>query len=383
MPVSLQDDLHRELNALGEQNSLRTPHALQADTAPINFCSNDYLGFGASTQALQTTATTTTTRDQLSGQSSRLVSGNTATHRHAESELAKFANAQDARIFSSGYAANLGTLSAICTEGDVIYSDAHNHASIIDGCRLSKAHVEIYRHNNPGNLAQRLQSTRSTFRRALVVTDAVFSMDGDLAPLKELRTLCDTHNAALMVDEAHSIGVLGPNGSGLCAQVGVQADIRMLGLGKSFGLWGGAIVGSSHLCSMLEQKARSYIYSTATPPILPTHILRTLEQIKTANPQRAHVLERAGHIAQTLKSQGWNVLHHGTPILSVILGDNATTMEMSQALWNKGIFVQGIRPPTVPKGTSRLRIVPTASHTDDEIRALTSAFAACRKALVQ
>ena len=332
----------------------------------LSFSSNCYLGF-ASDPRLVTTMQEALQRWGVGSSASRLVGGTHVAHRQCEAELASFSRADAALLFSSGYAANLGVLSALMNDGDIIYSDALNHASIIDGCRLSKARTHVYRHRDIEHLRSLLTANAELPGRRLIVTDALFSMDGHLAPLRELRELADEFEADLMVDEAHSIGVLGPQGRGACAAVGVRPEIQIGTLGKAFGVCGAYAAASESIIHWLKNRARSYVFSTAPPPALAETIRVSLGLVMDADERRHKLLSNARRLRDGMLEAGLEVPPIDAAIVPLMLGSAERTMQASQALLERGIYARGIRPPTVPEGTARLRLVPIATHTDVEV----------------
>jgi len=339
----------------------------------LSFSSNDYLGLADHPRLLQAV------RDGLEScglgaGASRLISGTRELHRAAESALAKWVGLPKALLFSSGYAANLGALQTFLTRGDIVFSDALNHASLIDGCRLSRAQVQPYRHRDLVDLALLLDRQRPHYRRALICTDTVFSMDGDEAPLGELRDLADRYDALLLVDEAHALGVFGPDGRGLCADQGVVPDLLVGTLGKSTGLCGAFVAASASAIELLENRARSYVFSTASPPALAHAIPVAVELCRRADAARHQLGSHARRLREGLADRGFEVLPGRSPILPILVRDDAEVMRLSAALLREGVFVHGIRPPTVPVGTARLRLTLMATHTGEDLQALLRAF---------
>lgn len=383
--MSLEDDLHDQLARLEAEGLLRRPHLLDgADRTTgridgrtvIVFCSNDYLGLAAHAD-LQLAAREALTSFGVGAGASRLISGTHPAHHAAERELAAWVGLPAALLFSSGYAANVGSLSTLLTRGDVAFSDQLNHASLIDGLRLSRARVHVYEHRDVDHLATLLREHRPEAGRAWIVTDAIFSMDGDLAPLRDLRALADTHDAGLYVDEAHALGVLA-DGRGACHAAGVRPDALLGTLGKAAGVAGAFVAGSDALRRLLENRARSYVFSTAVPPSLAATVTAGARLARHADARRGVLRRHAERLRSALADQGWSLPHGEGPIVPVMIGDADETMRLSAELLRRGFFVQGIRPPTVPPGTSRLRIVPTAAHTDAQLDGLIAAMAALR-----
>ncbi len=384
--VSLPDHLRSELAALESSGLLRRPvtldgprgaEVLLGEQPVLVFCSNDYLGLGADPRLV---AACHAALDELGlgAGASRLISGTSPAHLAAEERLAGLVRQPSALLFSTGYAANIGALSTLIGRGDVAFSDRLNHASLIDGLRMSRARVRVYDHADTEHLESLLQEHRADGRRAWVVTDTVFSMDGDLAPLARLRALCEQHDASLYVDEAHALGTIG-EGRGLAHHLGVPVDALVGTLGKAAGIAGAFVAGAPELRTLLENRARSYVFSTAPPPMLAAVAQAAAAILESADAARARLREHADRVRRALRAQGWDVPIEGpSPIIPVRVGDPRRTMALSAALLERGIFVQGIRPPTVPHGTSRLRVVPTAAHEAHHIDALIEAFATTR-----
>lgn len=385
--MTLQQFVENTLEDLSHAGLLRSPLTIQGPMGPtvridgrevLCLCSNNYLGL-ANHPKLVGAIQEAVAREGVGAGSSRLVSGTLEIHRRAENYLADFVGHQDALMFSSGYTANVGTVSALLTEDDIVFSDSLNHASLIDGCRLSKADVHVYHHRDMTSLESQLKALRHGGRNALVITEAVFSMDGDLAPLEDIRTLCDRYDAALMVDEAHSIGVLGPSGRGLCAARGIKADIVLGALGKSFGMGGAFIAASQSVLRFLINRARSFVFSTAVPPFMAAAAIVATDLVRAADDERSRVLKHATHLRDELRQLDFEVIDGTTPIIPVTMRDPVLTMQLSARLLANGVFVQGIRPPSVPSGTSRLRIAPMATHTEQQIEKAIDAFAELRR----
>lgn len=372
-----------ELSAAGLIRAPRTIQGPQGSRVRVDgrellcFSSNNYLGL-ANHPDLRAAVAESLELDGLGAGASRLISGTMDAHQEAEAELAAFVRSEAALLFSSGYAANIGTLQALASPTTQIFSDALNHASLIDGARLARAQVHIYRHADSRHLEELLRLRRADADRAIIVTDALFSMDGDFAPLRALRSLADTYDCWLFVDEAHALGVLGPEGRGLAARDGITPDVVVGTLGKSLGSAGAFVAGSALLRRLLVHRARSFVFSTAPPPFQARAARAAVQLVLRAHDLRSRVLSHARLIRDRLRALGYDVLPGDGPIVPVILGDAALTMELSAFLYRSGVLAGGIRPPTVPPGTSRIRIVPMATHTDEEIDALVHAFAAFR-----
>lgn len=331
----------------------------------INFSSNNYLGL-AGHPVVTRAFVDSVARYGAGSTASRLIAGNTEPHRALESFIAGWKGTEASLVFGSGYQANVGILSALAREGDLIISDELNHASIIDGCRLSKARVMIYPHLDLSGLESILRL--SGFRRRLVVTESIFSMDGDCAPLKEIDYLCRRWGALLMVDEAHAAGVRGPQGQGLAAEHGVIPEIQMGTLGKAAGTGGAYVAGSRALIELLTNKCRSLIYTTAAPPGIVGAALAALKIIASPEGDRRRSQLRENtlkfHRAMSPRSGGPSGPSH---IVPVRIGDSRKTVRVSEALLEQGIFAHGIRFPTVPEGTARLRFTLMSDHTEEDI----------------
>ncbi|UJR85059.1 8-amino-7-oxononanoate synthase [Sandaracinus amylolyticus] len=363
---------------------LRTPRRVTSPQGPtavvdgrevVLLCSNDYLGHAAHPD-LAAAQRDALARWGSGAAASRLISGTMSPHREAELALARFAGQESSLLFSSGYAANVGAISALVGPGDLVLSDTLNHASLIDGCRLSRARVLVYRHADVEHAAELLTAHRHEARTALLVTDSIFSMDGDLAPLAALRDLADRFDAGLYVDEAHALGVRGPGGRGLCAELDLDPDVILGTLGKSLGLGGAFVTASSDVIRLVENRARSFVFSTGTPPALAAAVPTALHLLERADEGRARLAAHTARLRRELPALGFDVPAGETPIIPVLLGEPAAAMRVSAALLERGVFAHGIRPPTVPQGTSRLRLVPTAAHTDEHLDRVLHAFAA-------
>ena len=345
----------------------------------VQFCSNDYLGLAGHPRLRQAAAEAAQHWGAGSG-ASRLVSGTASAHRDLERSLAELEGCADALVFSSGYLANLGTIPALVGRGDTVFSDALNHASIIDGCRLSGAQVVVYPHGEAGFLDQAL--ARSGGGRRLVVTDTVFSMEGDLAPLGALHEVCERHGAMLMVDEAHATGVLGERGSGAVEAAGLtgRVGIVMGTLSKALGSAGGYVAGSTGLVEWLRNRARSYVFDTAPAPGAVAAAQEALTLVRAEPERRRRVLAMAGRLADELRSLGYQVAAPAAAIVPVLVGGAQEALELSARLAEQGVFIPAIRPPSVPEGTARLRVTVSAAHTDQHLATGLAAFRAARGA---
>jgi 8-amino-7-oxononanoate synthase len=344
----------------------------------INFGSNDYLGLAADVR-LVAAAREASEREGWGSGASPLVSGRSESHAELEQRLAEFEGAEGAIVFPSGFAANAGTIPALAEESDAIFGDAKNHASLIDGCRLSKAARFVYPHADCDALEELLRKGAG-FRRRLVVTDSVFSMDGDLAPLVRFAELAEEYDAMLLVDEAHATGVFGERGVGVVENLGVheRVHIRIGTLSKAFGTGGGFVCGRQTLIDWLANRARTYVFSTAQPAATSAAGLAALEIVKSEPWRRRELLERAADLRLRLKEQGWNTGHSESQIIPLMVGDPEQTMTLAKALREAGFFVPGIRPPSVPEGESLLRLSLCWHHTPDIIDSLFQLLATIR-----
>jgi 8-amino-7-oxononanoate synthase len=368
----------RERGLLRELEPLRSRPGAEVELRPgerlINFSSNDYLGLAGDPRIAETLAAGAREWGAGAG-ASRLVCGDFLPQHELEQELARFEGTEAAVLFGSGYAANCGVLPALAGSEDLVLSDALNHASIIDGCRLSKARIEVYPHGDVPAVERLLQLPA---RRRIVVTDAVFSMDGDRAPLRELDALCGRTGSVLIVDEAHATGVIGPRGAGLCAELGIESAVRMATLSKSFGVAGAYIASSRAVCDLLINRARPLIFSTALPPALACAALASLRILAGAegDERRARLRENVRRFAAGLRACGLDA-REDSPVFPVLTGSPERAVQMSARLRELGILAKPIRPPTVPPGTSRLRFALTAAHTAAHIDAALAALRAC------
>jgi 8-amino-7-oxononanoate synthase len=383
------DWIDRELASLSAKGLRRALEPLSSPQGPVvevdgrplvNLCSNDYLALACDARVRRAAAEAAEREGAGSG-ASRLVAGDLPVHGKLERALAGFAHAEAALLFGSGYHANTGVPPALVGRDDAVFSDAWNHASIVDGCLLSRAELVRYRHGDVEELEGLLARTRA--RRKLVVTDAVFSMDGDAAPLRELALLCDRHGAMLYVDEAHSDGVLGPTGGGLAEALGVadRVDVHMGTLGKAFGAAGAFVAGEARLVDLLVSRARTFVFTTAPAPAASAAALAALDIVRAEPERRARVLALAERMKAGLARRGFDVARVAAPIFPIVLGSEERAVAASRALRERGFFVRAIRPPTVPRGTSRLRVTLTAGHTEVQVDAFLGALDEVMRAL--
>jgi len=381
---ALDDALRAELDAIDRAALRRRLHPmrrlpgalLQAGGRTLtDFASNDYLGLAADPRLADAAAAALGDAPTGAG-AARLISGDDPLHERLERALAEFKGAPRALLFSSGYAANVGVIPALAGRDDAIYSDALNHASIVDGCRLSRATVRIVPHGDLDALDAVLDADAGRFRRRWIVVEGVYSMDGDRCPLDRVAALACAHGAHTFVDDAHATGVLGPDGRGSAAHWGVDVDVTVGTLGKAFGTAGAFVAGSTALCDLLLHRARSFVFTTGTPPAMAAATLRALE-IARAEPWRR---DRLRENARRLRT-GLAALGRPAPgdddghVVPVPIGDAARTTAIGEALHARGFAVGAVRPPTVPDGSSRLRLGASAAHTPAQIDALLTALA--------
>lgn len=372
MPFSYLADELKDLEAAGLRRHRRVLESPQGTRIVVDgreclsFCSNDYLGL-ASYPALIEAAQSAAARYGVGAGASHLVSGHSVLHHTLESELAAFTDLPSALLFSTGYMANLGIVTVLAGRDDEIFADKLNHASLNDAVLLSRAKFTRYPHLDLVVLEKRLAASRA--KRKLVVTDAVFSMDGDMAPVPELLALCERYDALLVLDDAHGFGVLGAGGRGILEHFGVASEriVYMATLGKAAGVFGAFVAGPVELTDYLVQRARSYIYTTATPPLLSAALSASLRLIEKEAWRRERLRELITALRQGLKLRRWRLMDSATPIQPVIIGSNQETLAVSEALRERGIWVPAIRPPTVPKGEARLRISLSAAHSLEDV----------------
>ena len=375
-------ELQNELNGRAAQGLLRqrrtlgspqSPHIVVDGKAYLSFCSNDYLGLANHAQlisALQQGAQ----QWGVGAGAAHLVSGHSAAHHQLELRLAAFVNKPAALLFSTGYMANLGVVQALVGKSDTVFADKLNHASLNDAMLLSRAEIKRYRHNDMVQLAALLEQTKTG--RKLVITDAVFSMDGDLALLPELLALCERHDAWLLIDDAHGFGVLGEQGRGSLAHCGIAAPriIYMATLGKAAGVFGAFVAAEEVVIDTLVNHARSYVYTTATPPALACALLESLKLIEQGDALRAQLRRLIAQLRSGLAGLPWKLMPSDTAIQPLLIGGNQQALALSEGLRERGIRVAAIRPPTVPQGTARLRITLSAAHTEGDVEQLIGAL---------
>ena len=374
----LRDDL-AQLEAQGlkrQRRLLESPQGthIQVDgRALVSFCSNDYLGL-ASHPALCDAASAAAQTMGVGAGASHLITGHHAAHHAFETRFAEFVGLPAALLFSTGYMANIGVVTALLGRDGAVFGDRLNHASLNDAALLSRAKFFRYPHNDLATLDTQLAA--STARQKLVLVDAVFSMDGDIAPLPALLALCERHDAWLLVDDAHGFGVLGHNGRGALSHFGLVSPriVYMATLGKAAGVAGAAVAGAAEVIDWLVQSARTYIYTTATPPLLSATLLASMDLIESGDARRAQLQQLIQQLRDGLAGSAWQLMASDTPIQPVLIGGNIAALAASQALLECGMLVPAIRPPTVPVNAARLRITLSAAHTQAEVAQLVAAL---------
>lgn len=332
----------------------------------LSFCSNDYLGL-ANDDRIADSMKQAIDRYGVGAGASHLIDGHHLEHELLERELAAFCQREAALVFSTGYMANLGVIQALMTRRDTVIQDKLNHASLIDGGLLCGAQLLRYAHNDMSHLQNTLQRSHG---KKLIVTDGVYSMDGDKAPLTEIADLARAHDAWVMVDDAHGFGVLGPQGRGLVGEAGLDAAAIPLvvgTLGKAFGTAGAFVAGDAQTIEYILQFARSYIYTTASPPSVAAATRTALSLVMQADDRRQRLRDLITRLRQGIQTLGMDLMPSDTPIQPIRVGDNATALHLSAALKRRGLLVTAIRPPTVPDGTARLRVTLSAGHTDAQV----------------
>jgi glycine C-acetyltransferase len=368
--------LQTELESLRNKGLYRSLRCVEGDQAPtllidgrevINFSSNNYLGL-ANHPALREAAKAAIDRYGCGSGASRLISGNMTLHEELESKIAQLKGTEAALVFNSGFQANTGVIPVLIGEGDVVLSDALNHASIIDGCRLSRAQIVVYGHGDVNELERGLKNCLPNARK-LIVTESLFSMDGDEAPLADIVSLAEKHGAMVMVDEAHATGVYEPNGAGVVAKLGLgeRVLVQMGTLGKALGGFGAYVAGGKPLRELLINRCRSFIFTTSLPPAVMAMGIAAIDLIEREPERRQALRNNCRLLRDGLESLGCSLGTSRSQILPLMIGDATRCMKLSEDLLQRGVFAQGIRPPTVPVGTSRLRITLMATHTPAQI----------------
>lgn len=381
--MSLHAELAADLASREERGLRRVRRLLQSPQRArvsvdgrefVAFCSNDYLGLAADPR-LAAAARDGIDRYGVGAGASHLILGHSAVHHELESALARFVRLPRALLFSTGYMANMGVVSALAGRGDAVFADRLNHASLNDAALLSRATFRRYAHGDLDALERLLTTTPA--RRRLLIVDAVFSMDGDIAPVPEMLELCDRHDAYLLIDDAHGFGVLGAQGRGTLAHSGIASEriIYMATLGKAAGVAGAFVAGGDDLVESLIQNARTYIYTTATPPLLSQALLTSLQLIEQEEWRRERLRELILQLRQGLAGLPWRLMPSETPIQPLLVGGNDAALALSARLAAQGLLVPAIRPPTVPAGTARLRISLSADHTATDVARLLAVLA--------
>jgi len=356
------------LTELGRVNQLRCLRRVDG----VNFCSNDYLGLAEDPRLKQAILNSVENAARIGGTGSRLLSGHDTVWDELECEFAEFAGTESAIYFSSGYAANVGLLTTVLRKEDLVFSDEFNHASLIDGLRLSGARRVIYPHLNLNALEQNLRAREHDLCRKVIVTESVFSMDGDIADLKTMQEMAARFGASLIVDEAHAAGVHGPGGAGMVAQAGLTREVLavMHACGKALASAGGFVCGSQTLRQCLVNHARTLIFSTAMPAYFAGQISAALKMAKEMNREREILLSNSRSFTASLRADGWDVSERESQIIPVIIGSNEDAMDAARFLQERGFAIRAIRPPTVPEGSARLRLSLTARIPAKELQRL-------------
>ncbi len=334
----------------------------------LNMCSNNYLGF-ANHPELKEAAKQAIDRYGVGPAAVRTIAGTMDLHLELERKLAEFKGAEAVISFQSGFNTNLATIPALVGRGDVIFSDELNHASIIDGCRLSRATIVRYNHNDPEDLARKVAEEGPKYRRKLIVTDGVFSMDGDIAPLPEIAEIAEKHEAILMVDDAHGEGVLGRGGRGIVDHYGLhgRVDIEVGTLSKAFGVVGGYVAGRKEIVEYLRQKARPFLFSSAVTPPDVAATIRAVDILMASEDLVNKLWENTRYFKEQMKALGFDIGQSVTPITPVMLGEATLAQEFSKRLFEEGVFAQAIGYPTVPRGKARIRVMLSAVHSKEDL----------------
>ncbi|MFA5059245.1 MAG: 8-amino-7-oxononanoate synthase [Candidatus Omnitrophota bacterium] len=359
--------------SMREMNSSQNRKIIVDGKEVLNFCSNNYLGL-ADDPRLAQAAIESLKKEGFGSGASRLVCGNMNAHVALEKKLAEFKGTEKCLVFSSGYMANVGIISSLCGRGDIILGDKLNHASIIDGILLSGAEFKRYPHCDMEALEGFLKNSQN-YKKKLIVTDSVFSMDGDIAPLDKIVALARKYHCLVMIDEAHAFGVLGKNGKGAAEHLGLEKeiDIQMGTLSKAAGSFGAYVCGSKDLVDFLANRARSFIYTTAMPPSVAAASSAAIDIIKKEPQRRAKLLANAQYLKAGLQNLGFEVSSQ-TPIIPILVKDSKMAVKFSKELFEQGIFAQAIRPPTVPENTARIRVTVMATHSREDLDLVLKAF---------
>jgi glycine C-acetyltransferase len=378
------DYLGEQLEELRRQGLLLRERVLEGPTGArarfdgrevINLASNNYLGLANHPRMNE--AASRAAADYGAGTGAvRTIAGTMAMHRDLERRFAAFKHAEEALMFQSGFTANAGTVAAILDKEDVILSDQLNHASIIDGARLSRAEIKVFPHKDAGVADELLAQTKTPGRRQLLITDGVFSMDGDIAPLPDLVEVAEKHGAIMMVDDAHASGVLGKGGAGTVDHFGLhgRVDVQVGTLSKAIGVLGGFIAGPPHLIEWLQNRGRPYLFSTSAPPAVIAACMAALDIIRDEPERLERLWANTGIVKDGLEALGFDTGESETPITPVITGDEEKTQEFARRLFEEGVFTPAIVFPTVPKGRARVRTIVTADHTEEDLKEALEAF---------
>ncbi len=360
-----------EVELLARAGLLRTWRPASVSEGMLDACSNDYLGYGLQSYVAGPAR-------QTGARGSRLITGDSAVVCDLEDEVASWVGQERALTFTSGYAANVGVMSAIAEAGDLVVSDERNHASLIDGCRLSRAAVRVTAHRDVGEVARALRE--GSFRRRWVVVESYYSMDGTVSDVAGLRDVCDRAGAGLIVDEAHALGVFGQGGGGICRREGVGADVLVGTFGKAVGVQGAFVAGEALVRQWLWNRARSFVYSTGLSPMLGSVVLQNVRRARADEVGRRRVWDYAALVRGRLREAGLAVVAGSCgPIIAVLAGQSATCLEWERRLAARGVNVRGIRPPTVAEGSARLRVTVSASMKSQDVARLASALVECAR----
>jgi glycine C-acetyltransferase len=385
MATGSLDYLKEELQELERAGTALRPRVLEDEQRArtrfdgrevINLASNNYLGLAAHPRLKEAAARAAMEYGAGSG-AVRTIAGTMKLHRELERRFAEFKGAEDALMFQSGFTSNAGTVAAILTKADVIVSDQLNHASIIDGARLSRAEIKVFPHKDVAAADALLDETKAPGRHQLLITDGVFSMDGDIAPLPGLVEVAEKHRAIMMIDDAHASGVLGPAGKGTVAHFGLdpgRVDIQVGTLSKAIGVLGGFIAGPPHLIQWLVNRGRPFLFSTSAPPAVTAACIAALDVIQEEPERLERLWDRTRFFKEGLHALGFDTGQSETPITPVIAGEETTAVDLSALLWEEGVFTPAIVYPTVPKGRSRVRTIVTADHTEEDLKEALDAF---------
>lgn len=380
-PHSIRKRLAEEIENLRAASQLRKLDIPRG----VNLCSNDYLGLAADPRLKEAALDSLSATSSVGSTGSRLLSGNSAEWEALESEFAEFAGTEAALYFNSGYAANSGLLSAVLKPGDLVFSDALNHASIIDGVRLSAAAKVIYPHADLHAIEHGLRSRVAGQGATVIVTESIFSMEGDVAPVGELLSLARKYGAELIIDEAHATGVCGPEGRGVAAEYVREPEILAIvhTCGKALGSAGGFVCSTDTLKQYLVNRARTFVFSTAMPPYFAGQIRAALRLARAADPQRAHLRDISARLRKLLSAAGFDCGAASTHIIPVILGNNEAALRVAEILRQNGFAAKAVRPPTVPEGTARIRLSLTSRITFEQIARLAEVIIEACKSLRQ